>query len=70
MAIVIFEVGVVAGAYTKKDQLNEIVDKGLNKTLKGYKTNEGFRKTWHLMQTEVKKLSMNSSTIEIYSPKI
>lgn len=54
MAIVIFEVGVVAGAYSKKDQLDEIVNNGLNKTLKGIKENQGYNATWHLLQTEVR----------------
>lgn len=67
MAIVLFEVGVVAGAYSKKDQLDEIIDKGLDKTLKGINQNQGYNATWHLLQTEVRvTLSFLSLYFEFY----
>lgn len=58
MAIVIFEVGVGAGAYAKKDELNEILDKGLDKTLKGANKHSEFKATWNLLQSEVCKTSL------------
>lgn len=63
IGIVIFEVAIVASAYSKKDDLKDIVDKGLRKTLNGVKDHQSFNATWHLLQTEVSELSQSSHQI-------
>lgn len=53
IAIVVFEVGIIIAAFTKKNDLEDIVDKRLNETLHKYNENKAFAASWHLLQTEV-----------------
>lgn len=50
IVIFLFEIGIGVAGYMKRDQLDQILDEGFNKTLKNYKPNE---EAWRLLQTEV-----------------
>lgn len=54
IAIVVFEVGVIIAAFTKRNDLENIVDNRLNETLHKYNQNKAFAASWHLLQTELK----------------
>lgn len=53
IAIVLFEVGIIVAAFTKKNDLENIVDNRLNETLHKYNESKTFAASWHLLQTEV-----------------
>lgn len=61
IVIIVFEIGIGAFGYIRKDDLNDALDKGFNQTLKDYKTNE---KAWDLVQTEVWMAYNNSLSYE------
>lgn len=50
LAIILFEIGVGAAGFVKHENLRDIVDNGMNKTLTRYEDN---KVAWHLLQTEV-----------------
>lgn len=52
--IVCFEVGFIYAAYSKRDQLKNIVDNRLDYTLHNAGKNKAYYASWHLLQTELK----------------
>lgn len=58
MGVVVYiEIGTAAAIYSKKNQIEDIVDYGLNKTLYKSNANKDYYDTWHLLQSEVRKPS-------------
>lgn len=53
IAIVAVEVAIVVTAFTKKAEVESFIDKRLEETLHTAKTNNGFYKSWDLLQREV-----------------
>lgn len=53
MLIVIFEVGIVIGAYVKRDNMKDYVYKRLNYTMTNYDDKQVYREAWNLLQNEV-----------------
>lgn len=50
VVIILFEIGIGAFGYANKEELNNALDKGFNKTLHNYEPN---REAWDMVQSEV-----------------
>lgn len=64
--IILFEIGIGAFGYANKEELNNALDKGFNKTLHNYEPN---REAWDMVQSEVwnwlkPKLNQQNQIIE------
>lgn len=56
MGVVVYiEIGTAAAIYSKKNQIEDIVDYGLNKTLYKSNANKDYYDTMHLLQSEVRR---------------